>query len=175
MIRTDSQCGRILRVLSDGRPHTVPDIHRKAGTSRLNSRVADLRRHGYVITCERVAGRKGASAYRYQLVDHPETLVNPGPLVALVSEPEPDSPGIEGDAHAPRDAANRFRLYRLTGGDTLQLVATAPNAESLGLAIVTLGAEQEWERCAFGLLDTNGTDAKPGTWLISPYDAKATL
>lgn len=63
----DSQCGRILAVLRDGRVHSVPEIHRLAGTSRLNSRVAELRRRGLDIVCSRVEGKKGAEAYAYQL------------------------------------------------------------------------------------------------------------
>lgn len=41
-----SQCDRVLAVLSDGRPHSIQEIHDRAGSMRLNSRVADLRKRG---------------------------------------------------------------------------------------------------------------------------------
>lgn len=68
----DSQATRILRVLSDRKPHTVTEIHRRAGTSRLNSRVAELRpklrAQGLEIECTRIDGvPTGPDAYRYQL------------------------------------------------------------------------------------------------------------
>lgn len=52
-----SQCDRILRVLSDGRPHSMQEIHRLVGFCRLNSRVAELRKRGHRITCDKTGGR----------------------------------------------------------------------------------------------------------------------
>lgn len=64
MTARHSQCARVLAVLSDGRPHTMTEIHRRAGTMRLNSRVAELRKRGYPIApCKRVNGE-----YVYQLL-----------------------------------------------------------------------------------------------------------
>jgi hypothetical protein len=71
--RPTSQCGRVLALLADGRRHTVPEIHERCGTMRLNSRVAELRTRGYDIECVRVPG-KGAASYAYQLVPA-ETLL----------------------------------------------------------------------------------------------------
>lgn len=65
-----SQCDRVLAVLADGHPHTIDEIHDRAGTMRLNSRVAELRKRGHDIVCT----RDGAT-YRYQLV----SLGEPGP------------------------------------------------------------------------------------------------
>lgn len=62
-----SQCAKILAVLEDGQPHTVSEIHARAGYSRLNSRVSELRKYGYTITCERVPGATGTDAYVYTL------------------------------------------------------------------------------------------------------------
>jgi hypothetical protein len=53
-------------------------------------------------------------------------------------------------------------------GRTRELVATATDPESLGVALVTLAAEGEWEGCPLGLLDKPDPD-KPGTWLIKPW------
>lgn len=57
-----SQCDRILELLQDGHPHEMRDIHRAIGFCRLNSRVAELRKRGHVITCE-----KGHGLYVYTL------------------------------------------------------------------------------------------------------------
>jgi hypothetical protein len=53
-------------------------------------------------------------------------------------------------------------------GRTRELVATATDPESLGVALVTLAAEGEWEGCPLGLLDKPDPD-KPGRWLIKPW------
>lgn len=64
-----SQCDLISAVLRDGEWHTADEIHRRCGFSRLNSRVAELRRRGMSIVCEHVKGQgSGPAAYRYRLV-----------------------------------------------------------------------------------------------------------
>lgn len=70
-----TQTGAILEVLKDGKEHSVAEIHRRAGTSRLNSRISDLRRHGHVIRCFTVKGRTNAERYVYQLL---YSLTEPG-------------------------------------------------------------------------------------------------
>jgi hypothetical protein len=62
-VKTPSQCERVLAVLEDGQPHDIQEIHRLAGTMRLNSRVAELRTRGHEIVCTREG-----ETYRYQLV-----------------------------------------------------------------------------------------------------------
>jgi len=67
-----SQCDRVLEVLADGRPHTITEIHERAGTMRLNSRISQMRSRGHNIVCERVG-----QDYRYTLIpplDEPEPL-----------------------------------------------------------------------------------------------------
>ena len=93
------------------------------------------------------------------------------------------------------DPAERFALYRLcdcttcegTGkvqdafpagtaprcqdcrgeGRTRDLIATCGSPEALGVAIVTLAREGEWEGCPIGILDTLG---EPGEkWLVRPW------
>lgn len=66
MTRPDSQCGRVLALLRDGKRHSVPEIHERCGTMRLNSRIAELRTRGHVIECLRIGGR-GAESYVYRL------------------------------------------------------------------------------------------------------------
>jgi hypothetical protein len=57
-------------------------------------------------------------------------------------------------------------------GRILDLVATATDAESAGVAIVTLGREGEWEGCQFGLLDSEG--AKNHKWIVLPWTQSPT-
>ena len=157
----DTQCGRVLAVLADGRPHTVPDIHRRAGTMRLNSRVAELRKRGHDIVCERVKHRKGPGAYRY-------TWLNAPPATATATS----EIWLDGNDVAPRTPAERFRVYRVRRGQ-LELVCTAASPEAVGVALCALGAEGEFDHSCVGILDTHGTDDKPGTWLLNPWDPTA--
>ena len=65
-----SQCDLIADLLADGLWHSVAQIHRRCGFSRLNSRVAELRsRRGMTIECRHVTGAgRGADAYEYRAV-----------------------------------------------------------------------------------------------------------
>lgn len=80
-----SQCDRILLVLKDGEPHLVSEIHQRAGYSRLNSRVADLRKRGYDIQSYHLAGKTGSEGYGYQLYAGDSSLPS-------------SSDGVSGDA-----------------------------------------------------------------------------
>lgn len=60
----ESQAQRILDVLSDGEKHRMEEIHQRAGFSRLNSRISELRKRGHVISCDKTGGQ-----YVYQLHD----------------------------------------------------------------------------------------------------------
>lgn len=166
MVKSGSQNWRILRALADGRWHTVAAIHRRAGTSRLNSRISELRKvHGYAIEHEVLAGKVGALGHRYRLSE---------PLSRAESERlfgvgAPALPIVPGEVFAPRDQENRYRIYRLVY-DELQLVATAPDEESVGVALVRLGKEQQFSGSAPGLLDSRGSEGEAGTWVISPWD-----
>lgn len=48
---TSPRLQRVLRLLSDGRPHTTRDIVRKARVMAVNACVSELRFHGAEITC----------------------------------------------------------------------------------------------------------------------------
>ena len=72
------------------------------------------------------------------------------------------------DEIAPRgEGPHRYRLYRLRAGD-LHLVSTAPDAASVGLALVTNYNEGEFSEAddSVGILDT-ATD--PGSWIANPF------
>lgn len=81
----------------------------------------------------------------------------------------------------------RYRIYRLclcwvcggTGrtegrckscrgeGRSLQLVATATDPESVGVALVTLANEGEFDECPIGLMDR--PEGQTGKWLVKPW------
>jgi hypothetical protein len=71
-----SQNERIAAVLRDGRPHTSAEIEHRCGSSRLNSRIANLRdpkkAWGMNIVGRDLKheGKVGADAYEYQLVGY---------------------------------------------------------------------------------------------------------
>lgn len=71
------------------------------------------------------------------------------------------------DEIAPRgEGEERYRIYRLRAGD-LELLATCPDPECLGVAIVTLHSEEEFVHDdSLGILDT-ATD--PGHWIANPF------
>jgi hypothetical protein len=52
-------------------------------------------------------------------------------------------------------------------GRTRDLIATCATPEAIGVALVTLGREGEWDQCPIGILDTEG---EPGQkWLVRPW------
>lgn len=52
-------------------------------------------------------------------------------------------------------------------GRTRELVATASDPESVGVALVTLGREGEWDECPVGVLDTMGETGEK--WIVRPW------
>lgn len=48
---------RVLKVLSDTKPHSTREIIRKASVCAVNSIVAELRCNGYMIECRRVGDK----------------------------------------------------------------------------------------------------------------------
>ena len=68
-----SQCSRVLEVLRDGRPHSIQEIHERAGTMRLNSRISDLRALGYFIEYFR---KDGLHTYQLRAVREGEVAAD---------------------------------------------------------------------------------------------------
>ncbi len=90
-----SQAKRILAVLADGKLHTTAEIHERAGSSRLNSRIAELRKRGYNIAYEFVGG-VGPEAHAYRLICTEETT----------------SGGLDGvDSFPPGDANSSVQMF----------------------------------------------------------------
>ena len=54
-------------------------------------------------------------------------------------------------------------------GRVRQELASCESPEAIGVALVTLAREGEWEECAFGLLDRKPEGKETGTWLILPW------
>lgn len=162
MVKPNSQNARILRALSKGTWVSVAEIHRRAGTSRLNSRISELRKYGYEIEHKTLPGKTGALGHQYRLRNPPSATV----LTTLIDPIE--FSGLPRD-EVPRDMVHRFRIYRQIY-DELDLVATATTAEDVGVAIVALGTEGVFAHSCVGILDSHGTDRRPGSWILSPFD-----
>jgi hypothetical protein len=166
-MKTGSQTSRILAVLWDRREHSVPEIHRRAGTSRLNSRISDLRRQGYVIECRRRPHRKGASSYAYQLLVSPPGVQAPPEQqewARITEEAEQRRREI------PRDLLHQYRLYALRKGGVLDILGAAATPSEVGEMIVSMGRDGLLTELCIGLLDTYGTETSAGSWLVNPFD-----
>ncbi len=103
------------------------------------------------------------------------------------TSPDPTPPSVE------MEDPERYRIYRLcecgdckgTGkeldaeaklkrcascrgeGKSLDLVATCTDPASVGVALVTLAAEGEFDECPIGLMDR--PEGEKGRWLILPW------
>lgn len=75
------------------------------------------------------------------------------------------------DELAPRVLRERYRLYRRKPDGDLQVIATVASPEAVGVALVTLAEEGEFEGCALGVLDVcpGGEPAENGRWLVKPF------
>lgn len=164
-----SQTSRILAVLWDCKHHSVAEIHRRAGTSRLNSRISDLRKMGCSIELSRRAGRKGAQSYVYRLLAEPATIEMPREHVEWERA---QAEAQQRRDSVPRDGVHRFRLYGVRDGDVLDLLATAEDEHDLGPQILRLGREGALRSVCLGVLDTHGTDSRSGTWIVSPWEGR---
>lgn len=163
-LKPNSQNARVLRVLSDGHWHTSSNLVRKTGAKRLNSRMSELRRHGYEIEREVIPGKTGQLGHRYRMSNPPPTAAAaPGSRSRRRSSPS--------SVVAPRDMLHRYRIYRQVF-DEIALLATATTPEDVGVAIVTLGREGEFSGGCLGILDTHGSEEVPGTWIVQPWDTE---
>lgn len=163
-VTPNSQCARILRVLADGRWHSMSEIHRRAGNCVLHSRISDLRlRHGYMIEHDHVKAKSAALANRYRLL----TPITREEVARLVTRAQ-EIPTLD-RASVPRDPDHRYRIYRQVYSE-LQLVGTAKSEFGVGSKLVELGRDGVFDGSCPGLLDTHGTDEEGGTWILNPFD-----
>jgi hypothetical protein len=95
------------------------------------------------------------------------------PLTSLMDEAQREHlervRAEDSDAY-PRDARNRFRIYRLIARD-LQILTTVETREAIGVALCTLHEDGEFESAAVGVLDTRGAPRGSGVWIVNPYEA----
>lgn len=77
MTRPRGQSAVMLAALRQ-RPQSALALNR-LGVGRPNSRAAELRRRGHLITCERVPGKAGAASFVYRLLgDTPQVAADEG-------------------------------------------------------------------------------------------------
>jgi len=167
-VKKGSQNARILHALGvEGKWVSVSEIHRKAGNCRLNSRVSELRKkHGYTIEHQELHTKARATLrHQYRLVDPLLPLPDPGPT--------PERDPLDRDA-TPRDMTRRFRIYIVDERNNLELMATAPTEEQVGVEICRLGRSGRVARACVGILDSHGVDndKEKGDWIVNPWDAK---
>lgn len=63
---------RVLRLLSDGRPHTTRDIVRRASVMAVNACISELRTHGAEIECvKQPAKNHGGWRWYYTMTKGP--------------------------------------------------------------------------------------------------------
>lgn len=165
-VRPGSQNARILLALADGEWHTTAAIHRRAGASRLNSCITKLRKQGYVIESGRIEGKVGGASWRYRLVT---TLPS-----AFVELAKADRKQAERErSEVPRDAAHRYRIYRLIF-DRLELVAAVPTPADVGPAMIMHGSLGVFAGATIGVLDATKGERiegkRTGIWIINPWD-----
>jgi biotin operon repressor len=160
-VKAGSQNERILSALASGQWMTTAGIHRKAGMSRLNSRISELRRRGFRIEHERVNGPTETRSHRYRWLDAPGV-----PLAV-------DEFRLSSDDISPRTDAERFRVYSVGRGDDKRLEASGPDAESIGLALFTLAREGRLDNRCVGVYDVFGGKHGTGGWLVNPYVGSA--
>lgn len=163
-LKPESQNARVLRVLSDGLWHTSSNLVRKTGAKRLNSRMSELRKHGYEIEREAIPGKTGQLGHRYR-------LTNPSAPVAVDPRARSRRRSAPSEVVAPRDMLHRHRLYAMRF-DELELVATATTPEDVGVALFTLGNEGEFNGSCVGWLDTHGKEDEKGAWILNPFETE---
>ncbi len=82
-------------------------------------------------------------------------------LLKATMSSDPTPPSVEME-DAP------YRIYRLCDNKDLELIATCTDKASVGLAMVTLAEEGEFDRCPVGLM-YRPDSAEKGKWLIKPW------
>ncbi len=100
---------------------------------------------------------------------------NPTPLPAEIQDPEQfrlySLCPCENCAGTGKDGVSIVRCKACRGeGRTLTLVATCGSKEAVGVALVTLAGEGEWDGdCPFGLM--HRPEGRKGVWLLKPWQA----
>lgn len=67
-----------------------------------------------------------------------------------------------------RDNPERFRIYTRGADKQVRCVASCADPAAVGVALVTLGGEGEFEGFSVGILDRPDPE-QTGKWLVSPW------
>lgn len=70
---TSPRLQRVLRVLSDGKPHTTRGIVRRAQVMAVNACISELRQHGAEITCTQAVTERGR-VFTYTMTKAPRNV-----------------------------------------------------------------------------------------------------
>lgn len=70
---TSPRLQRVLRLLSDGRPHTTRDIVRRARVMAVNACISELRQHGAEIACTQAVTEHGR-VFTYTMTKAPRNV-----------------------------------------------------------------------------------------------------
>lgn len=169
MSTKQTQVSRILAVLGDGEWHSTAEVHSRAGYSRLNSRISDLRRQGNQIEHRHLEGRTGTRAHQYRWLNPTPGLTLPA---ANLDRPKGPPPLVNDEV--PRDTAHRYRIYCVPRYGEQTLIGWAATPEGVGKRLCEMGARGQLDGCVVGVLDTHGVAAeeKPGTWLWNPHEGR---
>jgi hypothetical protein len=91
-------------------------------------------------------------------------------LYRLCDCPTCGAKGQVNERDAEGEMIERRRCSDCRGeGRVRQEVATCETPEAVGVAIVTLGREDEWAECPFGLLERGAGKDGAGHWIILPW------
>ena len=109
--------------------------------------------------------------HRHMQAQHVPTVVEVEWGAVVLTPPNPIRIGKGKDRRydevLPRgEGPHRYRIYRVRAGD-LQIVATAPDAESMGRGLAQMHEEHEFiADDSVGVLDTI---VDPGHWVVNPW------
>lgn len=127
-----SQCARVLEVLADHRFHSIQEIHQRAGTMRLNSRIAELRKRGHDIQHIQQWNP------RLRGFDHYYVLRRPLEGAAAISRTAAPSSGPAGNSRERNGASTpRFGLRATGTAGPLTSSGSEPQAGSPHLSPVS--------------------------------------
>lgn len=171
-----TQKALIVRALADGRWHSAAEIRRRVGPAVISTQISRLRRdHGLEIERRFVKGKeRNELANQYRLRNAPAILPEaPAPEVVEHRVSTPTLRTILDRDSVPRTPEHRYRIYRLIRNE-LELAATAPTKEQVGVKIIDMGLKGEFAGSCIGILDTHGVDndVVPGDWCPNPYDTE---
>lgn len=117
-----SQCAKILRALEMGGWWTTRELYEHVGGCVLHSRVAELRKRGFLIEHEYVPGKSGSEGSKYRLAPSSSpagaepTPLSPAPAPLSATEPGDvlgtDEPDVAVTSDPVASVAEQLPLYR---------------------------------------------------------------